>query len=81
MRLSLHWKPLLTISIFSRAVWANEAWGSYWSWDPKETWALIIWLIFVIYFHTRMNKGWQGRKSTIVVFLEFFIIWILLLGS
>lgn len=49
--------PLLTIGIISGAVWANEAWGSYWSWDPKETWALITWLTFAIYLHTRLNKG------------------------
>ena len=45
--------PFLTIGIISGAVWANEAWGSYWSWDPKETWALITWLIFAIYLHSR----------------------------
>ncbi|KAG6540571.1 hypothetical protein Mapa_018085 [Marchantia paleacea] len=55
--------PLLTIGILSGAVWANEAWGSYWNWDPKETWALITWLIFAIYLHTRMIKGWQGKKK------------------
>lgn len=42
------------------AVWANEAWGSYWSWDPKETWALITWLVYSFYLHTRLNKGWKG---------------------
>ena len=72
--------PLLTIGILSGAVWANEAWGSYWSWDPKETWALITWLIFAIYLHTRMNKGWQGKKPAIVASLGFFIIWICYLG-
>ena len=43
----------LTLGILSGAVWANETWGSYWSWDPKETWALITWLIFAVYLHTR----------------------------
>eukprot|EP01040_Poterioochromonas_malhamensis_P012581 gene12581-13771_t len=52
--------PFLTIGIISGAVWANEAWGAYWSWDPKETWALITWLIFAIYLHSRLLKGWQG---------------------
>ena len=51
--------PFLTIGIISGAVWANEAWGSYWSWDPKETWALITWLIFAVYLHSRLLKGWQ----------------------
>lgn len=48
--------PLLTIGIVAGAVWANEAWGSYWNWDPKETAALISWLVFVIYFHNRISK-------------------------
>jgi cytochrome c-type biogenesis protein CcsB len=49
---------LSTIGTLSGAIWANEAWGYYWSWDPKDTWALITWTIFAIYLHTRMNKGW-----------------------
>ena len=47
--------PLLTIGIIAGAVWANEAWGSYWSWDPKETWALITWLVFAAYLHARIT--------------------------
>lgn len=72
--------PFLTIGILSGAVWANEAWGSYWSWDPKETWALLTWLIFAIYLHTRLNKGWQGRKPAIIASLGFIIVWICYLG-
>lgn len=72
--------PLLTIGILSGAVWANEAWGSYWSWDPKETWALITWLVFAVYVHTRMNKGWQGKKPAMVASGGFFVIWICYLG-
>jgi cytochrome c-type biogenesis protein CcsB len=53
---------LLTVGIISGAVWANEAWGSWWSWDPKETWALICWLVYAAYLHTRLTRGWQGRK-------------------
>lgn len=71
---------LLTIGILSGAVWANEAWGSYWSWDPKETWALITWTIYAIYLHTRINRGWQGEKPAIVASLGFFIVWICYLG-
>jgi ABC-type transport system involved in cytochrome c biogenesis permease subunit len=48
---------------FIRAVWANEAWGSYWSWDPKETWALLTWLDFAIYLHTRLTKGWEVENQ------------------
>ena len=72
--------PFLTIGIISGAVWANEAWGSYWSWDPKETWALITWLIFAIYLHARLLKGWQGKKAATVSSLGFFILWICYLG-
>nr|YP_009258458.1 heme attachment to plastid cytochrome c [Netrium digitus]ANI25466.1 heme attachment to plastid cytochrome c [Netrium digitus] len=70
----------LTVGILSGAVWANEAWGSYWSWDPKETWALITWLIFSIYLHTRMSKGWNGTKSALVAIFGFIVIWICYLG-
>ena len=72
--------PLLTIGILSGAVWANEAWGSYWSWDPKETWALLTWLIFAIYLHTRISKGWEGKKPAIIASFGFIIVWICYLG-
>ena len=70
----------LTIGILSGAVWANEAWGSYWSWDPKETWAFITWLVFAIYLHTRTNQKWKGRNSAIVASIGFLIIWICYFG-
>ena len=72
--------PLLTIGILSGAVWANEAWGSYWSWDPKETWALITWFLFAIYLHTRITKGLQGEKPAIIATLGFVVVWICFLG-
>jgi len=72
--------PFLTIGIISGAVWANEAWGSYWSWDPKETWALITWLVFAIYLHSRLLKGWQGKNAAILGSCGFFVIWICYLG-
>ncbi len=72
--------PLLTIGIIAGGVWANEAWGSYWSWDPKETWALITWLVFAAYLHSRITKGWQGRKPAILATLGFFVVWICYLG-
>ena len=72
--------PFLTIGIISGAVWANEAWGSYWSWDPKETWALITWLVFAIYLHSRLLKGWQGEKAAQIGACGFFVIWICYLG-
>ena len=72
--------PFLTIGILSGAVWANEAWGSYWSWDPKETWALLTWLIFAIYLHTRLTKGWEGEKPAIIASLGFLVVWFCYLG-
>jgi cytochrome c-type biogenesis protein CcsB len=72
--------PFLTIGILSGAVWANEAWGSYWSWDPKETWALLTWLVFAIYLHTRISKGWTGEKPAIIASCGFFVVWICYLG-
>lgn len=72
--------PFLTIGIISGAVWANEAWGSYWSWDPKETWALITWMTFATYLHSRLLKGWQGSKAAVLGAVGFFVIWICYLG-
>jgi cytochrome c-type biogenesis protein CcsB len=72
--------PLLTIGIIAGGVWANEAWGSYWSWDPKETWALILWLVFAAYLHSRITKGWQGRKPAILATVGFVVVWICYLG-
>jgi cytochrome c-type biogenesis protein CcsB len=72
--------PMLTLGILSGAVWANEAWGSYWNWDPKETWALITWIIFAIYLHARIAKGWNGIKPASVAILGFFVVWVCYLG-
>lgn len=72
--------PFLTLGIISGAVWANQAWGSYWSWDPKETWALIAWLVFAVYLHTRITKSWQGKKPAYIATLGFFTVWICYLG-
>nr|QJS35231.1 cytochrome c biogenesis protein [Streptopus ovalis] len=70
----------LTIGILSGAVWANEAWGSYWNWDPKETWAFITWIIFAIYLHIRTNKSLQDTNSALVASIGFLIIWICYFG-
>nr|YP_009640315.1 cytochrome c biogenesis protein [Chionanthus mala-elengi]QBS50729.1 cytochrome c biogenesis protein [Chionanthus mala-elengi] len=70
----------LTTGILSGAVWANEAWGSYWSWDPKETWAFITWIVFAIYLHIRTNIKWKGINSAIVASIGFLIIWICYFG-
>ncbi len=71
---------LLTIGLISGAVWANEAWGSWWSWDPKETWALICWLIYAAYLHTRLTRGWQGRKPAIMASIGLVLIFICYIG-
>ena len=71
---------LLTVGLISGAVWANEAWGSWWSWDPKETWALICWLVYAAYLHTRLTKGWQGKKPAMVAIAGFFVIIVCYIG-
>jgi cytochrome c-type biogenesis protein CcsB len=72
--------PLLTIGIIAGSVWANEAWGAYWSWDPKETWALITWLVFASYLHARITKSWQGKKPAIIASVGFVVVWVCYLG-
>ena len=72
--------PFLTIGIIAGAVWANEAWGSYWSWDPKETWALITWLIFAAYLHLRLIVGATGKGPSFLASIAFFVVWICYLG-
>lgn len=72
--------PLLTIGIISGAVWANEAWGSYWSWDPKETWALITWMVFAAYLHTRITQSWEGKGPAVLASIGFIVVWICYLG-
>lgn len=61
----------LALGIISGAVWANSAWGTYWSWDPKETWSLITWFIYAIYLHTRLRRGWKGKKAAWVSVIGF----------
>lgn len=63
--------PLLTIGIITGAAWANYAWGSYWSWDPKETWALITWLVYTAFLHSRLVRRLRGRVSAILAIVGF----------
>ncbi len=63
--------PLLTIGIITGAFWANVAWGTYWSWDPKETWSLIVWLIYAAYLHARITRGWKGKKASVLSIVGF----------
>ena len=55
--------PLLTLGIVTGAAWANYAWGTYWSWDPKETWSLIVWFLYAAFIHARFTRGWVGRRA------------------
>ncbi len=64
----------LTLSIVLGAIWAEQAWGRYWSWDPKETWALISWIIYAIYLHLHRQRKWRGRNANILVVIGFIIV-------
>ena len=61
----------LTFTIVTGAIWAERAWGSYWSWDPKETWSLVTWIIYAAYLHLRLRRGWQGRSAAIFAVVGF----------
>ncbi len=63
--------PLLTVGIVTGAAWANYAWGSYWSWDPKETWSLIVWFIYAAFLHARITRGWVGKRAAILSVIGF----------
>ncbi len=64
--------PLFTLGgLVFGMIWAYKAWGRYWSWDPKETWSLITWMVFALYLHTRIVMGWKGRRSALVAIIGF----------
>ena len=65
---------LLTLGLITGAIWANEAWGTWWSWDPKETWAFISWLFYAAYLHMRISRGWQGRRPALLATSGFFVV-------
>jgi len=77
--LSIGW-PLFTLGMVTGSIWAESAWGSYWSWDPKETWSLIVWVVYLVLLHLR-TIGWRGRKMAylsiagfIFVLISFFVV-------
>ncbi|HTG81315.1 MAG TPA: c-type cytochrome biogenesis protein CcsB [Geobacteraceae bacterium] len=72
--------PLLTVAIITGAIWAETAWGTYWSWDPKETWSLITWFIYAALLHGRLTTGWRGRKAAILAIIGFCILLFTFLG-
>jgi len=72
--------PLLTVAIISGAIWAETAWGTYWSWDPKETWSLITWFVYAALLHGRLTTGWRGKKAAILAIIGFFVMLFTFLG-
>lgn len=72
--------PLLTGGIITGAVWANSAWGTYWSWDPKETWSLITWFVYAIYLHSRYVRGWKGTQMAVISSVGFLAVIFTYLG-
>lgn len=73
--------PIFTLGgLIFGAIWANQAWGTYWSWDPKETWSLITWFVYAFYLHGRMIRGWRGKKVAIVAVVGFAAVMFTYLG-
>lgn len=65
---------MLTLTIVLGAIWAEQAWGRYWSWDPKETWAVVTWIIYALYFHLHKSRKWQGKRANIMVLAGFILV-------
>ncbi len=72
--------PLLSLGIITGSIWASSAWGSYWSWDPKETWSLITWFVYAALIHGRINARWRGKKSAIFSIIGFCVVLFTFLG-
>ena len=64
----------LSFVIITGAIWAERAWGSYWSWDPKETWSLVTWIIYAIYLHLRLSRGWRGKSAAVFAVIGFICV-------
>ncbi len=71
---------LLTLGIISGALWAGSAWGSYWTWDPKETWSLVTWFAYAAMIHQRLALGWRGRRAATLAILGFVLVMFTFLG-
>lgn len=65
---------LLTVVIFSGAIWAEQAWSSWWSWDPKETWALITWIFYAVYLHQRLRLKWRGKRMAVLAIIALVLV-------
>ncbi|MGA1826490.1 MAG: c-type cytochrome biogenesis protein CcsB, partial [bacterium] len=66
--------PCLTLAIITGSMWANKAWGAYWSWDPKETWSLITWFIYNAIIHGRVGLGWRGKRASYLAIIGFLFV-------
>ncbi len=71
---------MLSLGIITGAVWANYAWGSYWSWDPKETWSLITWFVYAAVLHARITRGWRGKRMALLSIIGFACVLFTFLG-
>lgn len=72
--------PLWTFTIAAGAIWAQYAWGSFWNWDPKETWSLVTWIIYAAYLHARTTVGWKGKRAAVVALVGVFSFWFNFVG-
>ena len=70
----------LTFTILTGAIWAERAWGAYWSWDPKETWSLVTWLVYAVYLHLRIRRGWRGKAAAIFAVAGFVCVMFTYIG-
>ena len=70
----------LTVTIVTGASWAEQAWGSYWSWDPKETWSLVTWLVYAVYLHLRIRRDWKGKAAAIFAVAGFVCVMFTYIG-
>jgi cytochrome c-type biogenesis protein CcsB len=64
----------LTLGIVTGSIWARQAWGTYWQWDPKETWSLITWILYLVQIHQRFTVGWRGRRAAVMAIVGFFSV-------
>ena len=72
--------PLWTFTVAAGSIWAEYAWGRYWGWDPKETWALVTWVIYACYLHARSTAGWRGTRAAVIAIIGLASFWFNFVG-